>query len=351
MKRSVNAFVAALLVAVAGSAMAASFIVQPDSETGSLGPWNPRAQDGLLATLSGHIDFVHRLSDTGDTNGAVWSYDNVYTQVVGAAAYGSDTSAGADALNPRLRGLAIEPMADVSAFASTQCSYHSVTHSTGKVYTTDSCVIGGGPTIAFGYASAVVNHRIALRGLSVSPEVQALLGDLLTVPVYLDFQMSASATLAGDSFAAASFSVTQLGTRPELLYTDYVCAGDCDSGISGSGQVERAGRWTTTLTRSASGRDVIFEIEASAGGTAWSYSPEFGPGKAEAQAVADPFLAIDPTWAYAPYFMVQQESVLNPGEWVEVTRVWQTAPVPEAPTWLMLVGGMALLGRSARRAR
>ena len=331
MKKSIKPVVVAFLVACAGPALAASFSVQPNSETGSEGPWNPRAQDGLLATRSGHFDYVERQSYTDEHSGVVRTHDYVFTQVVGAAAYGSDTSAGADALNPRLRGLAIEPMADVSAFASTRCSLVSVNQTTGEVRKTNSC-INNGTTIAYGSATAIVSHRIALRGLSVSPEVEALLGGLLTVPVYLDYQLSASATLAGDSFAAASFYVTQLGPQPTLLNFEAVCAGDCDSGNSGPAQVERAGRWSTTLTRSESGRDVIFEIEAAAGATAWSYSPEYGPGVGEAQAVADPFLAIDPTWAYAPYFMVQQESVLNPGEWVEVTRLWHcllyTSPSP-----------------------
>jgi len=38
-------------------------------------------------------------------------------------------------------------------------------------------------------------------------------------------------------------------------------------------------------------------------------------GTIEAQAVADPFLYVDPGWEYAQYFEVQQESMLNPGEW------------------------------------
>ena len=48
------------------------------------------------------------------------------------------------------------------------------------------------------------------------------------------------------------------------------------------------------------------------------------PKNGSAQAVADPFAHIDPDWEYAEHFVVEQESVLNPGSWVEVTRIWQT---------------------------
>jgi formylglycine-generating enzyme required for sulfatase activity len=49
-------------------------------------------------------------------------------------------------------------------------------------------------------------------------------------------------------------------------------------------------------------------------------------GSITGQAIVDPFLYVDPTWEYAQYFTVQQESLQHPGLWVEVTRGWQ---IPE----------------------
>lgn len=270
-----------------GSAVAAGVSIVPNPETGSEGPSNPRARNGLLATRWGPIDVVYREGHTDDGSTAVVSHDKVLTQVLGADAHGSDTSAGADALNPRLRGLATEPMADVSAFASTPCLLVRVAKATGEEYGTD--------------------HGFPRDGT----------------------------TTAGESDAGAGFYVFQLGPQPVVLHFEGVCAGECDSGVCGPTQVERAGRWSTTQTRSASGREVIRSWGSCHGLVLFA---RIRPGQGR-------------SGACAPYFMVQQECVLNPGEWVEVTRLWQTAPVPEAPTWLMLASGAGMLGRSARWAR
>ena len=78
-------------------------------------------------------------------------------------------------------------------------------------------------------------------------------------------------------------------------------------------------------------------------------------------AVVDPLLEIDPDWIIsnlvgtgfdphgANYFIVQQESVLNPGEWVEVTRDWATTVVPiPAAFWLFGSGLIGLMGIARR---
>jgi len=49
-----------------------------------------------------------------------------------------------------------------------------------------------------------------------------------------------------------------------------------------------------------------------------------------AQAVADPFLFVDPNWEYARYVAVEQESLLYPGTWVQVTRAWRNPPIVDA---------------------
>lgn len=59
-------------------------------------------------------------------------------------------------------------------------------------------------------------------------------------------------------------------------------------------------------------------------------------------AVADPFLVVDPDWEYAPYVVVEQESILHPGEWVEITRAW-AEPIPEPRTYALMLVGLGLV--------
>jgi hypothetical protein len=101
---------------------------------------------------------------------------------------------------------------------------------------------------------------------------------------------------------------------------------------------EESGKWQDALERSTVDRIVAYTITAGAGALADARTD----GSAEAQAVADPFLYIDPTWEYAQYFMVEQESLLYPGEWAEVTRIWQQ-PVPEPETYAMMLAGLGLV--------
>lgn len=66
------------------------------------------------------------------------------------------------------------------------------------------------------------------------------------------------------------------------------------------------------------------------------------------QAVVDPFLFIWPKWEYAEYFEVLEESSLHPGEWVKVTRKWET-PIPAPDAMLLLGSGLLGLIGYARR--
>lgn len=67
------------------------------------------------------------------------------------------------------------------------------------------------------------------------------------------------------------------------------------------------------------------------------------------QGVIDPYLTVDPTWQYASYFTVQQESTLNPGEWVAITRDYlNPVPVPSA-AWLFGSGLIGLIGIARRK--
>jgi hypothetical protein len=62
---------------------------------------------------------------------------------------------------------------------------------------------------------------------------------------------------------------------------------------------------------------------------------------ADASAYIDPYIEIDPTWALA-----------NPGYSISVSQgVGNTAPVPEAETYAMMLAGLGLVGFMARRRK
>lgn len=65
-----------------------------------------------------------------------------------------------------------------------------------------------------------------------------------------------------------------------------------------------------------------------------------------AQLIVDPFIVVDPGYAYADYFGVYQKK--SDGTWVELNRDW-IQPVPEPETWIMLLTGLGLLGAGVRR--
>lgn len=64
-----------------------------------------------------------------------------------------------------------------------------------------------------------------------------------------------------------------------------------------------------------------------------------------AQLIVDPFVVVDPQYAYADYFGVYQRK--SDGTWVELNRDWMP-PVPEPGTWLMLLTGLGFLGTRIR---
>jgi len=75
-----------------------------------------------------------------------------------------------------------------------------------------------------------------------------------------------------------------------------------------------------------------------------------GSGATEVQAIVDPFIFVDPTWEYAPYFAVYGQ------DGIEVTRDWM-AVVPLPGSAVLFLSGGALLSsrmflrrKSARRA-
>jgi hypothetical protein len=151
-------------------------------------------------------------------------------------------------------------------------------------------------------------------------------------------------------------------TGPETGWIDNFSAQFIVSGSSVSGQPVLNKRVNQTDTNwSLSGLSIYLArtrdditITAGAGVSLNFRNPAPALTSLYAQAVADPFLYVDPTWEYARYFVVEQESLLEPGTWVPVTRDWRsTQPVPEPASWLLLATGIAALTwrRSFRRDR
>lgn len=318
-------------------AYSASFTVNTSDAYPPAAPaeWNPRAEDGLFATMSKSIDYFNTISYTGGGGGTI----TVTTEGTAAAAtYGSDTSGGDGILDPRLQGYAIEPMAD------TMANVHRL------------CTVNGGPYYCSGYvttwasASASVNHRIVQRGIpDISPELQGILDTLGTVHVRLDYSLSATATNPDGpyaSLATAAFSVMQ--GNAALISRKACASSTTSSGCTSVG--EESSTWESVLDRSTVDNEVIYTINAGAGALASTIWASSDGQFFEAQAVADPFLYLDPTWEYAPYFMVQQESLLQPGEWVEVTRIW-AQPIPEPETYAMMLVGLGLVITVVRRRK
>ena len=323
--------VVVLALGLSGLTQAAQFNINMDGTFERT--WNPRAPQGLTAVMSGDFDYIHSYSlSSGGPEPKI--YHHFEHTVVRGAVYGSDTSSGDGLLNPRLKGYAIEPMADSALYYQGDCSSDG-----------DPADCVGGWFGLSSTALASVGHRVVQRG-GIAPELKGVLDGLRSVPVYLDYSLSAQITAINDppyffSGASASFSVTQ---DIDPLFGREACAG---LRCTGAGAV--AGRWSTTLKPSTEDINTVYTI----GVIAETYM-RLGQraGTYEGQAVADPFFSIDPTWQYAPYFEIQQESTLHPGEWVEVTRAWRdTPPIPEPGTAPLALVGVVLIGAWKRVAR
>lgn len=289
--------------------------------------WNPRTGDGLVAVVSGEIDWTENYTRSIGNS----TYSNYERWIARAAAYGSDSSSGDGVLDPRLKGYAIEPMADVQASYSSACRFDG-----------DRVSCDGGVFRHGSAAWASVDHRVVQRA-NILPEIKTILDSLASIPVYLDFALSTRVTAVNDyvdttwSLAKASFALTQGNNA--LFWAD------------ATSNETVAGRWQITLKPSTTDLETLYtigvwaevEMALSAG----------DQSNVEGQAIADPFLFVDPAWEYAEYFVVQQESTLHPGEWVEVTRSWResTTSIPEPGSLCLLLTGVGLLSSGHRRAK
>lgn len=293
------------------------------------GAYNPRTANGLVAVESASLDYDY--TQTWQDEGPYYHNYHVLGST-GAAAYGSDSSVDGG-LNPRLLGYSVEPMADTMA---------SISLSNGS-YLLDILPISFS---AYAQSFAEVNHRVVARAYPDS--LKPILDSLLDIPVRLDYNLTATTTnpygvnwsSADASFFISKDTVTIFGQGACTYFPSYACDTNHVSGT-----------WSGLLTRSTNDQIAVYTIRAQARSMARATASNGGSDSEEAQAVADPFLYVDPMWEYAQYFTVQQESLLHPGAWADVTRQWQNTVVPIPPAvWLFGSGLLGLISIACRKA-
>jgi len=266
------------------------------------GPYQPRNSYDLTA-YSAHADIIAQSKQA----------------VASLAIYGSDTSRTGYVTDPALalQGRGVEPMVDALLESDARGP-------AGYPYDPAVDAVPG----ASAEGTVTVQHRVVLNP-AVSPptNVDQLLNN---VPVNLRWRYH----FFGSGSVTGQFA----------FYVDS-STGDCASGVGGicggfgansddpNFLPDNSGTLPFYAVATTSAREAIYDITVSLYGAIGAGSKITG--------FIDPYLTIDPNWEYAPYFMVQQESVAIPGEWVAINRDYLTA-VPLPPSlWLF---GSALLG-------
>lgn len=256
------------------------------------GTYQPLAAKNLLAVISTSSDYA----------------DATVTESADAAVFGSDTSA---VFCTVCEGKGIEPMA----------------HAVAATVFHDSQAFSYNP-LALGFGSMEVFHRTRLTDDAPS-------GDwILAIPLFLHYTLETS---GGDGITTSAAFYIEAPGMPTF-------SKNAVNGQDFSGK----------LTLNSSAFDLI-KIGVNAGVTARYVDVPCGDGCVVRQgvsgfAVADPFLFVDPDWEYAPYVVVEQESILHPGEWVEVTRAW-AEPIPEPEAYAMMLAGLGLVITVVRRRK
>ena len=220
----------------------------------------------------------------------------------------------------------------------------------GATYGGDASLLG----IAI-YAGYAVEPMADIQAhASVDPEAEGY--QYIYVHISADASALHMAVPRTDAPVSIITGITQVPTELHWAYST--------SGVGSSAWVQMDGLGLTTWGAGGSDGEAdsgvqpfllnagqTYNIAANAGGTATGNV--YGITQTNIQAVADPFLVIDPDWEYAAYFMVLQQSNIDPTKWVEVTRAWQDpAPVSEPGTMMLLGSGLAgLVGYGRKRFR
>jgi len=269
------------------------------------GPYQTRSANGLTA-YSSQADNL-----------------TIYGQAVASLAiYGSNTSRTGYVNNPS----GVEPMIDIALSTSGKTP-------TGQIYGEATPIDAVFTGLAEGYVS--VQHRVYLNSaLPSSVNVASILNNIpLEVLWSYDF---------GTNNIDASYAEGWIRVGSPT--------GDCADGVGGAcggfavnidnGLPTGSGSIPFTAVATTEARTAIYDIEL------YAYASIAG---GDLRAIIDPYLTIDPNWEYAPYFTVQQESTVNPGEWVPLSRDYlNPVPLPSA-VWLFGSGLAGLLAIARRK--
>jgi hypothetical protein len=233
--------------------------------------WNPILGNGLIGIRNASCDWDLYVDFHGHFSGSA-----------DAAVYGSDTS-WVGIMSHYAEGLSVEPMS------------HSRAQVSGGTVDMFCTTKGSG---AWGMVE--VYHRLKERTNNPLPPDTPNLIEILN-NVHVNVAYSLSAQVDGIGSAGASFEIRPYGISRAI-----------DSGQLNGIISFTAAAGTYFYIRADS------SISVSAGLADCTDNTH-----SSGQAVADPFAHIDPSWEYAGHFVVEQQSELNPGEWVEVTRKWK----------------------------
>lgn len=190
-----------------------------------------------------------------------------------------------------------------------------------------------------GSASVIIRYSFAIQG----PEAPAG-----SVPVIITAQGFASATGTGtgaaDAFAQAMFVSYGSFARADA------CLNGGEAGCTGPGTGEFTATWNAMMDPYSGDSDFaydIFDLDLSAR----AYVADWGAGSADSEAVIDPVIAVDPTFANADqYTVVLAPGLVNGGGISEPPEVPALSPPGFAILALLLLAS-GLVGTAATKRR